>query len=104
MLCAPPWVLEILRNGYVLPFYSHLSYVRPNHHSAQVELEFFTNAVAELLKSGYTEEVREPPIVRSPLSVVTNDVGNKKNQLAVNVRHVNQSLWKQKFSMKTCVW
>ena len=96
VLCAPPWVLETLRNGYVLPFYSEPApYARPNQHSAQVEVEFVSKAVAELLNGGYIEKVSELPVVCSPLSVVTNGVGKKR--LVVNLRHVNRSLWKQKF-------
>ena len=53
-----------LRNGYVLPFYTEPTpYVRPNQNSAQIEVEFVTNAVAELLKGGYIEEVKELPVV-----------------------------------------
>ena len=33
VLCAPSWVLETLRNGYVLPFYTEPTpYVLPNQH------------------------------------------------------------------------
>ena len=107
VLCAPPWVLETLRNGYVLPLYSEPTpYARPNQYSAQVEVEFFTNAVAELLKGGYIEKVHvaELPVVCSPfhLSVVTKGVGKKR--LVVNLRHVNRSLGKKSSSMKICVW
>ena len=56
VLCAPPWVLEALRNGYVLPFYSESTpHACPNQHSAWVEVEFVAKAVAELLKGGYIE-------------------------------------------------
>ena len=79
-----------------LPFYSEPApYARPNQHSAQVEVEFVSKAVAELLNGGYIEKVSELPVVCSPLSVVTNGVG--KQRLVVNLRHVNRSLWKQKF-------
>ena len=68
-------MLETLRNGYVLPFYTEPTpYILPNQHSAQIEVECATNAVAELLKGGYIE-VKELPVVGSPLSVVTNGMG-----------------------------
>ena len=61
-------MLETLRNGYVLPFYSEpTTYARPNKHSAQIEVEFVTKAVAELLSGGYIEKVPELPVVCSPL-------------------------------------
>ena len=44
---------------------------------------------------GYIEKTEWPPIVCSPLSVVAS--GSAKKQLVVNLRHVNQYLWKQKF-------
>ena len=103
VLCATPWVLETVRNGYVLQFYSQPTpYARPNKHSAQVEGDFVTNAMAELLNGGYIVKVNELPVVCSPLSVVTNGVGKK--WLMVTLRHVNRSLWKQNSSMKTCGW
>ena len=52
-------------------------------------------AVSELLGGGYSERVVDTPRVCSPLSVVCNGVGKKR--LVVNLRHVNQCLWKQKF-------
>ena len=51
--------------------------------------------MADLLNGGYIEKVNELPVVFSPLSVVTNGVGKKR--LVVNLRHVNRSLWNQKF-------
>ncbi|KAL5494027.1 hypothetical protein EMCRGX_G015296 [Ephydatia muelleri] len=57
VLCAPPWVLGV-RNGYVLPFYTEPTPdIQPNQDSAQIEVQCVTNAVAELLKGGYIEEV-----------------------------------------------
>ena len=41
------------------------------------------------------EEIAEPPYVSSPLSVVENSTGKKR--LVVNLRHINQFLWKRKF-------
>ena len=80
VLCAPPWVLGV-RNGYILPFYTEPTPdIQPNQDSAQIEVQCVTNAVAELLKGGYIEEVMELPVVCSPLSVVTNGMG-KKNGL-----------------------
>ena len=60
-----------------------------------MEKDFVNGAVAELLGGGYIEVAGEVPHVCSPLSVVTNQLGKKR--LVVNLRHVNRSLWKQKF-------
>ncbi|KAL5479677.1 hypothetical protein EMCRGX_G023233 [Ephydatia muelleri] len=62
--------------------------------TALIEREFVDKAVYELLKGGYVEWAESPPVVCSPLSVVTNGVGKKR--LVVNLRHVNGFLWKQK--------
>ncbi|KAL5506358.1 hypothetical protein EMCRGX_G007980 [Ephydatia muelleri] len=63
--------------------------------TALIEREFVDKAVYEFLKGGYIERAESPPVVCSPLSVVTNGVGKKR--LVVNLRHVNGFLWKQKF-------
>ena len=95
-LDAPPWILDTIENGYVLPFYNEPEpYTRPNQKSALVERDFVNGAVADLLAGGYIEVAREVPHVCSPLSVITNQSGKKR--LVVNLRHVNRSLWKQKF-------
>ena len=95
-LCAPPWVLDMLRQGYVLPFTSvPTPYLRPNQHSAHAEAEFVDGAAAELVAEGYVKKVDQKPIVCSPLSEVANGVGKKR--LVVNLRHVNRYLMVQKF-------
>ena len=63
-LHAPPWVLDTVRNGYVLPFYLlSTPYSRPNQHTARIEREFVDKAVYELLKGGYIERAESPPVV-----------------------------------------
>ena len=38
-LCAPPWVLDTVKSGYVLPFYSlPTPYTRPNQCTALIQL------------------------------------------------------------------
>ena len=91
-LDAPPWILNTIENGYVLPFYNEPApYSRPNQKSAMVERDF----VNKLAAGGYIEVAPEVPQVCSPLSVITNQPGKKR--LVVNLRHMNRSLWKQKF-------
>ena len=89
-------MLDILRQGYVLPFTSvPTPYLRPNQHSTHAEAEFVDGAVAELVAEGYVKKVDQKPTVCSPLSVVANGVGKKR--LVVNLRHVNRYLMVQKF-------
>ena len=95
-LCAPPWVLHTITKGYVLLLISEPTpYSRPNQHFALAELDFVYKAVSKLLVDGCVERTEGPPIVCSPLSVVAS--GSRKKRLIVNLRHVNQYLWKQKF-------
>ena len=42
-LCAPPWVLDAVKSGYVLPFYSlPTPYTRPNQCTALLRLMMLT--------------------------------------------------------------
>ena len=95
-LCAPPWILSVITQGYILPFMSAPPpYSRPNQPSAFAESEFVDSAIAELLLGGCIKMVAEQPVVCSPLSVVVNGAG--KRRLVVNLRHVNHYLKVQKF-------
>ena len=98
VLCAPPWVLETLMNGYVLPFYTDPTpYVPPNQNSAQIEVEFVTNAVAELLKGGYIEEVKELPVVCT--HYLWSPMEWHKTWPVVNLRQVNQISFETKIQV-----
>ena len=55
----------------------------------------YVTLVAELLSGGYIESVSAKPYICSPLSVLENATG--KQRLVLNLRHVNQFVWKQKF-------
>ena len=95
-LCAPPWVMDTISNGYVLPLMQEPpGYYRNNQKSALMHAAFVDRAIKDLLTGGYVEKVLEKPKVCSPLSVVVT--GSGKKRLVVNLRHVNQYLWKQKF-------
>lgn len=68
---------------------------RANQHSALKEADLVNKAIGELVTCGYAELADSAPVVCSPLSVVTT--GSGKKRLVVNLRHVNQFLWKKKF-------
>ena len=89
-LCAPPWVIDTITEGYVLPLMSESPpYSRPNQHSAQLESKFVSKADIDLVAEGYVERSAKAPTECSSLSVVVNGTGKKR--LVVNLRHVNQS-------------
>ena len=75
--------------------YSARQRKRARVNTAYANADFVHNAVADLVKWRCAEEIAEQPYVSSPLSVVENSKGKKK--LVVNLRHINQFLWKRKF-------
>ena len=85
-------MLNVLRDGYSLPFMSLPQ--KPffnNHGSVAEEQEFVCHEVAKLLASGAVTEVRrEDLMVCNPLGVVKNSA--HKPRLIVDLRYVNQHL------------
>ena len=95
-LGAPAWVLSTIKEGYVLPLKSEPTpNSRQNQASAMLNQEFVQQCVADLLMGGCIKEVSDVPYICSPLSVVESSGGKKR--LVINLRHLNQFLWKQKF-------
>ena len=59
------------------------------------ESAFVENAINELISLDCTTEVSTPPMVINPLSVSIQKSGKKR--LILDLRHVNQYLFKSKF-------
>ena len=77
-VCAPGWIVDLIREGYVIPFYSEpTAHARPNQQSARGNAGFVDLAVAELLSGGYIESVSAKPYICSPLSVVETPRGSR---------------------------
>ena len=96
---APPWVLEIIRSGYVIPFKCTPPGICLLHgRSALDHSDFVSSAVCELLKLGFISEVFTPPTVINPFSVSVNSEG--KPRLIFDLRHVNACIPKAKFRME----
>ena len=96
---APPWVLETIRSGYVIPFESIPPGVcLSNNRSALEHADFVSSAVCDLLELGLISEVLTPPTVINPLSVSVNSEG--KPRLILDLRHVNSYIPKAKFRME----
>ena len=96
MIKAPATIISTIEGGYVLPHKSEpTSYVRGNHQSACKNSLFIQESLSELCTTGCAVEVSARPIIFSPLSVVENSSGKKR--LVINLRHLNQFLWKQRF-------
>jgi hypothetical protein len=96
VLEVPAPVLNIITQGYILPFVSlPVGRVFENHTSAKVHAQFVREAIRELAIGGCVKEVEVPPVVCSPLLVVTSRSG--KNRLVINLKYINRHLWKDKF-------
>ena len=96
---APPWVLETISSGYVIPFESMpQSVCLSNNRSALDHHDFVSSAIADLLKLGLISEVFALPTVINPLSVSVNSEG--KPRLILDLRHVNKHIPKAKFKME----
>ncbi len=69
-LKAGEWVMELLKEGYVIPFVEHPpAYEEANNKSAIQNISFVLQAVADLKKLGVIEFREEKPFCVSPLTV-----------------------------------
>ena len=94
---ANRWVLQIICEGYCLPFVDMPKQVSlPNHKSAFREASFVSNEIDKLLKSGALVEVKARDLqVCNPLGVVCNN--SRKPRLILDLRYVNKHLRSCKF-------
>ena len=92
---ASPFVLDILENGYSIPFISiPISKFNRNNKSARDNSDFVTEAVSELLEKGCIVEASSRPHVINPLSVAINSSGKKR--LILDLHEVNLHVRKSK--------
>ena len=93
---APSFIVDTIEFGYKLPLLQiPPSFVATNNNSALQESEFVESAISELLSLECITEVFAPPAVINPLSVSIQKSGKKR--LILDLRHVNQYLFKSKF-------
>ena len=106
--CLPFWeaigankfVLNIIANGYCLPFISvPPPTCFPNHASVRKHSDFVSDSVQDLLDRGCVVEASnmQDVMVCSPLGVVDN---GKKLRLILDLRFVNKHLAKHKFKLE----
>ena len=96
---AYDYVLDTIRNGYKIPFFStpptaHLA----NNRSALNHESFVVQAITDLLSKGLIEECSNIPYVVNPLTVSVQN--NEKKRLILDLRHVNKHLWKSKIKFE----
>ena len=93
---APRFILDTIEFGYKLPpLQIPPPFVATNSNSALKESNFVESAISELLSLECITEVFAPPAVINPLSVSIQKSGKKR--LILDLRHVNQYLFKSKF-------
>ena len=69
VLCAPEWIIDLIQDRYVIPFYSKpTAYTWTNQQSTWVNTRFVDLAVAELLSGGYVQTVSARPYICNTLS------------------------------------
>ena len=97
---APAFIIDCIKEGYKIPFY-----VTPagasfkNNHSALQHAEFVYEAILELVSTNRVVEVAKSHLkIINPLSVSVQSCGKKR--LILDLRYVNQHVFKQKFKFE----
>ena len=102
-LKAGNWVMETLKDGYVIPFKEPPPiYEEPNNSSATKDMAFVYEAVAELKRLGVIEFKTEKPHCVSPLSVSIKIGSNglpKKRLCLDGSRCINQCIKEQSVTL-----
>ncbi len=97
---ANPWVLDLIREGYALPF----STIAPpsasfsNNASARNNAVFIESQIFEFLKNGIIQRVSQPPTVVNPLSVACQSSG--KLRFILDATYVNEFLAYEHFKLE----
>ena len=93
-LCAPNFVLSIIKNGYILPFVTTPpKFYAKNNQSSLRHKDFVESEIENCLRKSYIVETDGIPYCCNPLTVAEG----KKLRLVLDLRHVNPHLKKSKF-------
>ena len=103
-LKASNWVIEVLEQGYTLPFekYPECSYEEDNNQSAKNDMAFIRDTVKKWEQQGVVQFVQDRPAAVSPLTVATRvmEDGSEKKRLCFDgSRFINPRLQKQKVNL-----
>ena len=91
---AYDFVIDTIKNGYKIPFYSSPHSVHLNNNlSATNNADFVSTAIQDLLNRGLIVQCDIQPFIVNPLTVSIQSNGKKR--LILDLRAVNQHLWKQ---------
>ena len=103
-LKADIWTVQILEEGYKLPFHKEPGqYQERNNKSARQEKPYLIESVASLRDRGVVKKLRCRPWCTNPLTVSTRLVeGKLKKRLCIDLsRHVNLFLKLEAMTMTT---
>ena len=90
------FILDIISDGYKIPFITTSPSVHlKNNGSALEHSDFVNDAILELLQDNRIEELTTPPEIVNPLTVSVQSSGKKR--LILDLRHVIFHVFKQKF-------
>ncbi|KAK3108944.1 hypothetical protein FSP39_019460 [Pinctada imbricata] len=96
---ADEYILDVLNNGYKLPFYDiPNSVILKNNRSARDNISIVDLEILKLLEKGCISETVIPPVVVNPLTVAFNREG--KARLVLDCRHINLHIFKFKFRLE----
>jgi hypothetical protein len=94
-LASPPWILEILKEGYKLPLKEYPpKYHEQNNKTVRENMHVVRQLMAEMISKGVVKVTKEPPHIVSPLGLVTKSQdGVVKHRLVYDAsRHLNMYL------------
>ena len=92
---APNEIIKVIDNGYRIPFINTPApAIFKNNKSARDHSEFVAEAIQELLTKNLITELDHAPDYVNPLSVSVQNSGKKR--LILDLRYINQFVWKQK--------
>ena len=90
------FVLNVIMQGYKIPFFQlPTPFAKRNNTSARENSDFVSQTVNNLLRLDLIEELAYKPHIINPRSVSTRISGRQR--LILDLRHVNQFIYKQKF-------
>ena len=102
-LKASGWVMDVIENGYVIPFESlPKEYEEPNNSSAKKNMKFVREEVRELARTGVVEYRLEKPHCVSPLTVSEKNLpdGQSKQRLCLDgSRCINLHMREEKVTL-----
>ena len=99
-LQAHPFLLEVVREGYSIPFHCHPPPCYRNNNMSVLQHEaFLLESMAEFLCNGFVVLLSEPPYCVNPLQVAIQPNGKKR--VILDLTHVNKFIPHQKFKMDT---